>query len=122
MFSSAKFSLPVKGPNKLILERHHTRVNRKFKSKMFGALRGSAWRTQSVVKNSVSRQITKNFGDDVQVGRPINAWGPQAMWVCTARISSTNESDVFLACLKILIFYISGTFFVCFELLTSQKE
>ncbi|MDK0713542.1 hypothetical protein P5E62_15675, partial [Clostridium perfringens] len=59
---------------------HHTRVNRKFKSKMFGALRGSAWRTQSVVKNSVSRQITRNFGDDVQVGRPINAWGPQAMW------------------------------------------
>lgn len=94
MFSSAKFSLPVKGPNKLILERHHTRVNRKFKSKMFGALRGSAWRTHSVVKNSVSRQITRNFGDDVQVGRPINAWGPQAMWVCTVPLEFPQRMNL----------------------------
>lgn len=71
-----------------------TRVNRKFKSKMFGALRGSAWRTQSVVKNSVSRQITRNFGDDVQVGRPINAWGPQAMWVCTVPLEFPQRMNL----------------------------
>lgn len=63
-------------------------MNRKFKSKMFGALRGS------FVKNSVSRQITRNFGDDVQVGRPINAWGPQAMWVCTVPLEFPQRMNL----------------------------
>lgn len=71
---------------------------------MFGALRSSVWRTQSVVKNSVSRQITRNFGDDVQVGRPIHRWGPQAMWVRTARISSTDDASIYRYTIIILCF------------------
>mmetsp|Transcript_22127 Transcript_22127/g.35512 ORF Transcript_22127/g.35512 Transcript_22127/m.35512 type:complete len:119 (+) Transcript_22127:22-378(+) len=47
--------------------------------KMFGVLRKSVLGTQSV-KNAVNKQTLRNFGEDVQVGRPLNRWGPHAMW------------------------------------------
>lgn len=66
--------------------------------KMFGVLRKSVLGTQSV-KNAVNKQTLRNFGEDVQVGRPLNRWGPHAMWVSNSNfLSAVKTAFMMLHC------------------------